>query len=137
MRDLKSNLKVVKVIDPAAAITDNTAQVGAKIDHQGFDSALYYWHQGEVADADMTLTPLLEESDDNVNFDAVDDADLIGTEAGETTDEDADDSIRTLGYKGGKRYTRLTLTPANNTGDLFLSAGVILGHPYIAPITQN
>jgi hypothetical protein len=33
----------------------------------------------------------------------------------------ADNSERTIGYNGSKRYVRLTVTPANNTGDAYLA----------------
>jgi len=137
MRELRANIKVEPVINPAAAITDNTVQVGTSIDHQGFDSKVYSMHYGAINDAGLSVTPLLEESDDDVTFTAVADNDMNSTEAAETVDETADNTIRTLGYIGGKRYSRLTLTPAGNAADLFLSASCIQSNPWIAPTTQN
>lgn len=137
MRDMKNNLKIERVLSPAAAITGNTAQVGQIIDHQGFDSATYEIFCGEFADAGATVTPLLEESDDGVNFTAVADANLVGTEAGETFDQDDDDKIKTLGYIGTSRYTRLTLTPASNAGNLFLAASCVQTKAHRAAVTQD
>lgn len=128
-RDLFNDIKVSKVVVPGAAVTDNTAQVGAIIDNQNFDSLVYAWTL-VTPDADATLTPLLEESDDSGMSGAtsVADADLIGTEAG-ATDSAANTTtyVWKLGYKGTKRYTRLTLTPAANTGNLYVSCVAIQG----------
>jgi hypothetical protein len=136
MRDLMNNINLKPVIvPPAAAITDNTAQVGAIIDRQGYESLTYAIMTGTLADADATFTVLLEESNDSgmSGATAVADADLIGTEdlAGFTFA--ADSACRKLSYKGNMRYTRLTITPANNTGNAPLVAMAILGDPLTAP----
>lgn len=139
-RDLFNDIKISKVIVPAAAITDNTAQVGAIIDNQNFDSLVYAWTL-VTPDADATLTPLLEEGDNASLTDktAVADADLLGTEAGATDSAgNTTTYVWKLGYKGTKRYTRLTLTPAANTGNLFLSCVAIQGGARSLPqSTQN
>ena len=41
-----------------------------------------------------------------------------------------------LGYLGIKRYVRLTLTPANNTGNIPMCAIAVLGAASMKPITQ-
>lgn len=114
-RDLKDNIAVNFVLN--SDVSDNTAQVGVVQDHRGSKSHTYVINIGAVADADATFTTLLEESDvSNSGFTAVADADMIGTEAQASFQFDSDNSVRTLGYIGAKRYTRLTITPANNTG---------------------
>jgi hypothetical protein len=40
---------------------------------------------------------------------------------------------RKLGYVGGKRYTRMTVTPALNSGTAFLAIIALLGHPEQSP----
>lgn len=134
MRDLHNNLDVRRAISPVR-VTDNTAQVGQIIDHQGYESAEYLIAIGTIADADATFTVLLEEGDDAALADAaaVADADLLGTEAAAGFRYDDDDKVRKLGYRGAKRYTRLTITPANNTGNADLAAMVVLGSPRHAP----
>jgi hypothetical protein len=120
-RDLKDNITVNPVLhsDPA----DNTASVGVVQDHRGSKSHTYVIHAGSLVDADMTLTALLEESDSSGSgFTAVDDAYLLGTEAGASFIFSEDNIVKTLGYIGYKRYTRLTLTPAANTGAASYSA---------------
>jgi len=46
------------------------------------------------------------------------------------------DSVRKLSYVGGKRYTRLTITPSGNAGTALLAACAVLGRPGSAPVTQ-
>lgn len=134
MRDLLNKIHPVKVITPVV-VADNTAQVGAIIDRQGFDSLTYVIETGTLADADATFTVLLEEGDQANLSDAaaVDDAFLLGTENLASFRFDDDNETRKLGYVGGKRYTRLTITPANNTGNAPIAAIAILGHPSMLP----
>ncbi|CAG0966780.1 hypothetical protein MTYP_01036 [Methylophilaceae bacterium] len=134
MRDLHNNINVKRVISPVS-VADNTAQVGQIIDRQGFDSLEYIIATGSLADADATFAVLLEESD-AANMDgaaAVADADLLGTEAQAGFIFSDDDKVFKLGYKGHKRYTRLTITPSGNSGAAVLSAVAVLGHPANAP----
>jgi len=44
-----------------------------------------------------------------------------------------DNECRKLGYKGSKRYTRLTITPVANASAALLAAVAVLGHPAVAP----
>ena len=54
--------------------------------------------------------------------DAVADEYLLGTETAAGFQFDDDNETRKIGYIGPKRYCRVTVTPANNTGDAFLAA---------------
>lgn len=134
MKDLASNIDVKRVISPVS-VADNTAQVGQIIDRRGFDSVTFMIATGSVADADATFTVLLEESDDSgmSGGNAVADADLIGTEALAGFQFDDDNECRKLGYVGGKRYLRLTITPSGNASAAVLCAVAILGHPSLVP----
>lgn len=134
MRDLINNIDVKRVISPVS-VADTTAQVGQIIDRRGFDSLTYLIATGSIADADATFTALLEEGDDAALADAasVADADLIGTEALAGFQFDDDNECRKLGYKGHKRYTRLTITPVNNASAALISAVAVLGCPANAP----
>lgn len=137
MRDMMNQIDVKRVIAPVS-VADNTAQVGQIIDRQGFDSLTYLIALGSIADADVVFTVLLEEGDAANLSDAaaVADADLIGTELLAGFQFDSDNLTRKLGYKGAKRYTRLTITPANNASAALLAAVALLGHPERAP-TSN
>ena len=134
MQDLMNNLHVKRVLSPVS-VADTTAQVGQIIDRQGYDSLTYVIATGSIADADATFTVLLEEGDDASLTDAaaVADADLLGTEVLAAFQFDDDNEVRKLGYKGVKRYTRLTITPVANASAAVLSAVAILGHPASAP----
>lgn len=137
MRDLTNNVTFKRVISPVS-VADNTAQVGQIIDRRGYDSLTYVIATGSLADADATFTVLLEESDDSgmSGAVAVADADLLGTEALAGFVFSDDDKCRKLGYVGGKRYTRLTITPANNASAGLMCAVAMLGHPAVLP-TEN
>lgn len=134
MRDIANSLHVLPAIAPVVA-TDNTALVSAIIDLQGYGGAMFAIATGTLADADATFTVLLEEGDAANLSDAaaVADADLIGTEALAGFTFASDGVTRKLGYIGAKRYLRLTITPANNTGNAPLCAMAVLGRPALAP----
>lgn len=138
MRDLYNNLTIRPVIAPAAnANLATTPLVGAVIDHRGYDSALYAINLGALTDADAVYAVLLEESNIvDSDFTAVADADMHGTEAAAGFTFDDDGEVRKLGYKGFKRYTRLTITPTTtaNSGNSPIGAIIILGSPSIAPV---
>lgn len=120
-RDLKNNIIVNPVLHADAA--DNTAAVGAVQDHRGSYSHTYVIHAGALADADATFTALLEESDSSSSgFTAVGDDFMLGTENQASFQFDGDNTVKTLGYIGYKRYTRLTITPAANAGAASFSA---------------
>jgi hypothetical protein len=130
MRDMHNTIDVKRVISPVS-VADNTAQVGQIIDHAGFEGAEYVIATGSIADADATFTVLLEESDssDMSGAAAVADADLVGTEASASFQYDSDNKCFKLGYKGLKRYSRMTITPASNASAALLSAVCVLGYP--------
>src|SRR5687768_2037291 len=134
MRDLHNNIYPKRVISPVS-VADTTAQVGQIIDRQGYNALEYIISIGSVADVDATFTVLLEEGDAANLSDAaaVADADLLGTEVLAGFQFDDDNECRKLGYVGGKRYTRLTITPVNNASAALLSAVAILGQPMITP----
>ncbi|RVT99093.1 hypothetical protein EOD42_03020 [Rhodovarius crocodyli] len=136
MRDLMSDIHVLPALAPAAAaITDNTAQVGAVIDRLGYDSVTFAIVTGTLADADATFAVTVEHGDVANLSDAaaVPAASLVGTTAlaGFTFADDAE--TRKIGYVGEKRYVRLTITPSSNTGNAPMAAIAILGHPAQAP----
>lgn len=137
-RDLFSEVKCSRGISPAAATTDNTAYVSQIVDTQNFDSTLFVGQLGSVADADATLTVLVEDGNvsnlsDNA---AVADEYLIGVEA-MGLNFDSDNKTFKIGYKGLKRYVRVTITPASNTGNIFLAGVWIQGHARTSPQTTQ
>ena len=132
--DLHNRIAVKRAISPVS-IADNTAAVSQILDMQGQMAACLVIATGSIADANVTFTVLLEEGDVSNLSDAaaVADADLIGTEALAGFQYDDDNECRKLGYKGSKRYTRLTITPVANASAALLSAVAVLSGPQSAP----
>ena len=127
MRDLMNNVHMQPAFAPKAAVTDDTAQVSSVCTMGGASSCVLAMVTGTNADADATFTLLIEDSPDNSNWTAVADAYLNGTEVlGSFTFAD-DGEVRKIGYVGNQPYVRATLTPANNTGNLFLGGVWITG----------
>jgi hypothetical protein len=136
MFDIYNTLKEQQVLAPVA-ITDNTARVGTVVDLAGFDALKYSIAIGTLADADAAFAVLVEDSDDGVTYTAVDDKFLLGTEAAASFTFADDNKVRSIGYNGSKRYNRMTITPANNTGSAVFGVTAILGYPLNAPTTNN
>jgi hypothetical protein len=135
MRDFMNLVDVRRAISPAAAVTDNTPFVSQIIDLLGFQGLVFAINLGSLADADAAFVVLVEHGDAANLSDAVavPDANLTGTELLGGFDFSADNKCRKIGYVGPKRYVRLTITPAANTGNVFLSALAILFGARFAP----
>ena len=133
--DLYNDIGILRGIDPVV-LTDNTPAVSQIIDTQGYGSVTFAICVGTLADADATFTALVEEGDNSALSDAaaVADSDLLGTEAGASLTFADDNETRKIGYIGGKRYVRLTMTPAGNTGNAPIAAVAIGGHPAVSPV---
>lgn len=127
MRDIMNNVDIKRAISPQAARTDNTAIVSQVADLRGYDGAMLGIDIGANTDANATFAVLIEDSDDNVSYSAVDDAYLNGTEALAGFQYDDDNEMRKIGYTGTKRYLRGTITPSgNDSGNIFVTAAWIL-----------
>ena len=126
MKDLHHNMLVSRVISPYDMASDTPA-VGQIIDNLGYQALEYVIATGSLADAGATFTVLLEEGDVANMSDAaaVDDANLIGTEALASFTQASDNLTFKLGYAGTKRYTRLTLTPSGNGSAALVSCVAI------------
>lgn len=134
MRDMMNNIHTRRGLSPSS-VSDNTPQVTQIIDRQGFDSLTWLIALGALADADVTFTVLVEDGDDSGLSDAaaVADENLLGTEVLAAFQFDDDNETRKIGYVGGKRYCRLTITPANNASAANLCVIALLGHPTLRP----
>ena len=135
MYDLHNSIKVSRAISPVNT-TDNTAMVSQIIDMQGYGSLEFLIATGSLADANATYTVLVEDGaistlTDNV---AVADEFLLGTEALAGFQFDDDNKVRKIGYQGNQRYVRLTITPASNTGDSYISAVAVQGTARTNPV---
>lgn len=132
MRDLFNLVNPVPAIAPAAAITDNTAAAGAWVSRLGYSSLTYLMITGTDADADVTFAVTLQDADADDQSDAaavtVSSA-LLGTLALAGWTFANDGQCFKLGYVGNKKWTKITVTPSNNTGNFFVAAIALLGHP--------
>lgn len=134
MKDLFNEINPKRVISPVS-VADNTAQVGQIIDLQGYRSLTYIIAAGSLADADATFAVTLQEGNASDLSDAATVAaeDILGSTALASFTFSDDDKIRKIGYKGAKRYTRLTITPTNNASAALLSVVAILGDAGVQP----
>jgi hypothetical protein len=133
-KDLHNNIDIKRAISPVS-VSDNTAQVSQILDTRGYESIELVIATGSIADADATFSVLIEDGDSSTLTDAaaVSDTFLLGTEALAGFAFDDDNECRKIGYVGGKRYVRATITPASNASAALLSAVWVLGHARTAP----
>lgn len=138
MRDIVSHLDFKRGISPAAPGSDNTALVSQILDRLGYESAAFVILTGQLADADATFAVTVEHGDAANLSDAVAvPADqLNGTLSGASFDFAADDKVRKIGYVGGRRYVRVTITPSGNSGSAPIAGLWVLGHPNNAPTAR-
>lgn len=124
-KDLHHNTKITPCLNPAARITANAANNGAVIDHQGYESIEYGVQSGDIADG--TLAVKIQEGTASDGSDMADAAaaDVFGTAAFAATD---DNTIKYIGYKGSKRYSRVVVTQAGATTGAFVSAFAVQSH---------
>lgn len=132
MRDTKNNVKVLNALDIQAISSDTTTN-GDWIDLQGHGSCTFDIQSGTLTDG--TYTPLVQDADasDQSDAAAVADVNLIGTEASAAFDADDDNTVKTIGYAGVKRYVRLSLVSASTTSGGTLGATVRLAHSNVLP----
>ncbi len=143
MRDnLHNNALRVAIAPPSTAVADNTAIVGIWIDRLGFEALTFGILTGNLADADATFGVLVEEANasDQSDAAAVEDNDLVSQTAGVSPELAAgfnfaaDVATRKIGYIGTKRFARLTVTPAGNTGAAPIAAVAVLSHASTRPV---
>jgi hypothetical protein len=125
----KTSLKPVKALN-ITAITSSTTTVGSSIDTKGFESLTLFVELG--ARTDGTFLPLVQDSDDDINFANVDDQFLIGTEA--EAQINTANTIKTIGYVGKKRYVKLSIVSTAVTSGATVSATGILANASVKPV---
>lgn len=135
MQDIHNNIQPFGGMFPVAPTLDNTAYVSQIVDVSGYDACEFVLLTGAIASAAATFTVLVQDGNVANLSDAATVAanDLIGTVTDATPLFTSDNSVLKIGYRGGKRYVRVTVTPAGNTAALSLAAVWILGHPGSAP----
>lgn len=105
----------------SATLSGTTKASGDWIDMQGWNALTFVVSTGTVTDAGTAsgFTFQVEEGDDTTDAGAtaVADDDLIGLESDLTVTDDAADNdlIGSIGYRGTKRYVRMTATGTTGT----------------------
>jgi len=139
MKDLKTNIKVQRVISPVAAGTTGTGQVGKIIDRQGYEGVTLIYDYGAITATNATFTPVVKHGDVTGTMTSVADADLLGTEAaagiaaGARTSGSTKNVSKKLGYVGGKRYVSSNIVNTATAGTP-VACTAILSHPADAPV---
>lgn len=116
--ELVNNLTVRPVL--ITAVADNTAQVGAIIDTQGYEHVTFAIATATITTAAATFAVTMDHGNAANLSDAapVDVACLVGTFASAAFNGNDDNATRKIGYTPGKgagrRYVRITVTPTGN-----------------------
>ena len=133
--DYHSDMEPRRAISPVT-VSDNTAQVSQIIDLQAVAYLEFVLFTAALVDADATFTVLVEHGDQANLSDAAaaPDSDLLGLEADASFTFAADDSVRSIGYRGSKRYVRLTVTPAANTLGATFGAVALCGRKKVGSL---
>jgi hypothetical protein len=131
-RDFHHGFTPQPALNPQA-ISSNTAVNGATIDTAGYESLEFVLQSATLTDG--TYTPSLTAGDAANLSDgaAVAAADLLGTIAGATFAATDDNAVKKIGYRGSKRYVRLTVTTTGVTTGGTIGAVALLGDPRNLP----
>lgn len=114
------------------AIATDTTTAGEIIDTQGFAAIEFIMQSGTLTTG--TYTPLIEEGDDSALSDAAAVADdfLTNTEASAAFAVTDDDTVKSIGYVGHKRYVRLSIVSAASAAGT-MSAVCVKGAQFRKP----
>ena len=134
MTDELNEMNPKVAIAPVVA-TDNTALVSNIIDTLGHRACTFVIVTGTLEDANATFAVTLEHGNDSGLSDTAVPAatDLVGTPTLAGFTFAADNACRKIGYIGGRRFVRLTITPSANTGNAPLACVAILGDALSQP----
>lgn len=147
MKDLHSNVKIVRMIDPQAVGTSGIAggSLSVVVDRKGYQSVEILALHGTAGATGDTTAAIVYESDSATaaSFTSVADADLIGSEAAIGLPAQATSRAsgvgkniaKGVGYRGNKRYLRLRLYGTGHATGL-VGAVAVLSDPEIGPVTH-
>jgi hypothetical protein len=123
MRDLLNNL-VSKLAKAAAAISTNTTTNGLVIDLQGFESCRFDIASATLTDGTYACSLQEGTASDGSDMADVAAAQQLGTASFAATD---DNTVKSLGYLGSKRYVRVKIVSTGVTTGGTLGATAVLG----------
>jgi len=133
-RDLHNEIAVRRAIDPQSVAT-NVATVSSIIDRQGYESLEFVIASGTIASGTAVFTTTIDHGESPTLADAaaVPVDQLLGTTAGASFTFASPSSQFRIGYGGGKRYVRLTITTTSNAAAALLTALAVLTDPAKEP----
>ena len=148
MRDILNNVRTEQALKPQTV--QAAALDSGNLDLQGFDSLAVVVAVGQIVDtlgASNRLDLKIEHADDNGAgapgaYAACTDDDVMGATglaAGifMVVNADTKDNTRyAIGYKGGKRFVKVTATPVSLATGGPVAMIAIKGHPAAAPTTN-
>lgn len=133
MRDAYSNV-TVRACLPIATRTASAS--GAGVDRYaggaGFQDALVIVQTGAITDGTHAVD--VQESDDNSTWASAAASALQGAEP--SIGPTDDDKLFVIGYKGAKRYVRVSVTASGTTSGGVYGATVLLANPRVAPVVH-
>lgn len=129
-KDLHNNIGVVNALD-STAIGSNTTTNGEVIDTAGFESIEFVIKSETLTDG--SYAPTITEGDESDLSDGATATDLIGAASDATFAATDDNTVKKIGYKGGKRYVRLNIVSTGVTTGGTLSAVAVKGNARSKP----
>ena len=131
-RDLHSNIKTSRGIDPAVITAGNATLTSAIVDTADYDSLEAVVMSGVITDSTFTCTVFHGDASDMSDEAACVAADLIGTAPVFVA---TDDSVtKRVGYRGSKRYVRIKAVQSGATTGGYLASVFVQSHPRVAPV---
>lgn len=144
--DLHSNVEFVSAVPPQTVTSGGGAVVSGDLDLAGFLSAEVMVLFGSIVEmpGGGSLSLRVEHAEDDGSgapgpYSDVADPDVIGATgvAGVVVATATDDAERVqIGYRGGRRFLRVTLSPSGLTTGGPMGALLVKGHPRHAPRGQ-
>ena len=148
MKDLHSNISIVKGLTPQTVTSGGGAVNTGNVDLQGFNSAEIEFsigaNLGDTLNVTNKFTVALTHADDNgagspgdyANVEAKDVLGVTPATGVVFTIDDAteDELVYRCGYVGGKRFIKVTVTPNGTlTSGNPIAVNIVKGHPSDAP----
>jgi hypothetical protein len=128
--DLHNNIRVSVALEPQTIDADTTT-VGEIIDRQGFASLEFVVFAGTLADGTFTAALTEGDADDLSDGTTVAAGDLLGSLP--VVDESGE--IKRVGYRGTKRYVRLSVVSTSTTDGGPLGATAVQSGARNNPVT--
>jgi hypothetical protein len=141
-RDLQNNVKAMLALAPVA-LGATGANNGRIIDRKGYAGVEFLLSYGTISTTGTVVTAVVMEGDATGSLTSVADADLIGTETlaslpAATPRASGSTMLVTkrIGYKGSKRYVRVSMNGTGTTSAGIIAAAAVLFNPETGPVTN-